>query len=46
MANETIKALLIVAPFGVLGSALYWLAMQAQSPALIPVRVVRGARRR
>jgi hypothetical protein len=46
MASETIKALLIIGSFGLLGSAFYWTRMRAGACALVPVRLRRDARRR
>jgi hypothetical protein len=44
MASETIKALLMIAPFGLLGSALCLLRMRTQDYAVVPVRVRRRSR--
>jgi hypothetical protein len=39
MASETLKVLLMIAPFGVLGSALYWLSTRTPGYALVPTRI-------
>jgi hypothetical protein len=41
MASETLKALLMIVSFGVLGSVLYWLRTRTPGYALVPVRIRR-----